>query len=237
MKYLSADSNIQIPVDIKVGGEFTVPSSDIDVRVNVGGVTTDTVIPMTETSVVDIPLIVPPLALGTVGYITITVGCSTPLGFFRVIKRFPVFNYDDLYGNGDGVRELLGVKEFEYADDYFDLEGVYLKLYRIFQPTFHAARLADPYLNKLFGDLINITAALNVAPSLLIRLADKEETENGKFDRWGDPKYLNQLIDSLKTKYYDTLKDLGDFVIPTTITPLIAPALVPMLHHATGDTN
>lgn len=239
MNYLPANTALKIPVDIRVDGEFSVPSSDISVSIMANGIVTETTIPQVETSTVLVDLITPAVAVGSLNYITLIVSCNTAVSYFRKNQNFAIFNYADLFTDADAVRRLLGLKEFEYLDSDFDLEGQYLRVLKLFKPEFTVARSTDQYLNKVLGDVIALSEAIRVAPTLMIKLADKEETENGKFDRWGDPKYLADFIASLKDQLYGLLDGLEEYLLVDVFAQYLlqAPTLVPMFHQATGDTT
>lgn len=239
MKYLPSGSHIKLPVDIKISGEFTTPNSPVRVSYQVLGVDYSAEIHPGETSQIEVDLVIPELQIGELNYLNLTVSCSTPIGYFRFQKVYPIFNYADLYTDAEAVRNFLGLREFEYLDSEFDLEGAYFKIITLFKASFHPARALNPYLSKKLGDLIALSEAIRVAPTMLIRLSDKEETENGKYQRWGDPKYFDKLLGSVQDQYFDLLADLDEYLIVDAATSLalITPAFIPMLHHATGQTS
>lgn len=240
MKYLPANSILKIPVDIKIDGEFTYPSGPVQSTLTIGnGLAVEQTLPAIEATQLEIDITTPEVISGSLDYLTLVISCDTPLGWFRKSNHFAIFNYNDLFTDADKVRELLGLTEFEYKDSDFDLEGTYFKVLKLFNAQFNIDRTINPLLNKTFGDLIAVVEALRIAPTMLIKLADKEETENGKFDRWGDPKYLGTLIDSLTNQYYDLKLELTAYLLidPSANLSLLVPTLVPMLHQATGDTT
>ena len=237
MRFLPANRDTWIDVPIKYGHEFTEPTSDISVTVNLNGTITNSV--QGKGCFSSFPLLSPAssVAVDQLGYASVSASGLTPLGAFNWSDKFALFNYDDLFATHEDVRVALGVRQIEVLDEEIEIEQMYLKMYRLFKPAFHLARQTDILLNNTFGQLIVLLTAAYSAPKLLLRLSQKETTENGDFQRLGTGKDLLTLIGDLKAKANDMLLELNDeLLVPLTGSASVF-ALLAMPHESTGTTS
>lgn len=237
MKFLPANQQVPVNIPIIMDGEYTQPTSDISVKVNLNGVITNSTISKGDFSniVVNIPATDTPIT--QLGYATVSVSCLTPYGGFISNNRYALLNYDDLFATHDDVRTLLGVTEIEVENHEIDLEQIYLKMYPLFLGTFHTARQTDILLNNSFGRMLALTTAVYVAPRLLLRLAGQQQTENGQYKRWGSSANLADFITALQDQSNKAFIPLNAYLI----TPMAGFTgffkVIQMPHESTGTTS
>lgn len=234
MQYLAPNDIHILNVPVVVGAEYTVPTADGKLTTRIGLTTETTIIPKVESSTLDVPLNTPNVLPGQLQILSVMLTIPTAAGILRYRENFGVIDLMDIPATGETVRNFLGLTHYEVEDKDMDLEGKYLALYGVFINNFHDARQSNPYLTKLFGDLIAVTEALALAPTLIIRIDKKRATENGEVTRFGDAGDLESLIDSLKGKRDDILAELGEFIEEETLNTVAILQFVPMYNFATG---
>lgn len=234
MQYLAPSDTHIINVPVVVGAEYTVPTADGKLLTRLGAVTTTTIIPVVETSTLDLPIETPHVDPGKLEILSVMLTMPTAVGMLKYRENFGVIDLMDIPATADTVRNFLGVTAYEIQDKDMDLEGKYLALYNVFINDFHIARQANPYLTKLFGDLISVYEALALAPTLIIRIDKKRATENGDVTRFGEAKDLENLLESLRRKRDDLLGDLEEFVEVEVLNSVAILQFVPMYNFATG---
>lgn len=223
MEYLNPNTTHQIDFPVMVGSEYAVPVADGTFTYRVGGVTLQKVIPQVEASEISVELDTPSVAPGEFKLINTEVHIQTNIGTFRTRKSFGVVDLLDIPVQAADVREILGVTAEELPDTETNIESVYLDMYKVLINNFHTLRQTDDYLNKKFGELIAIIAALKAAPQLLIRLDKKRSTENGEVQRLVDARYFEDYLANLRQKYLDLQRTLEIYLEPTqtyTVTVL-----------------
>ena len=234
MQYLAPNDVHILNVPVVVGAEYTVPTADGKLTTRIGLTTETTIIPKVESSTLDVPLNTPNVLPGQLQILSVMLKIPTAAGILRYRENFGVIDLMDIPATGETVRNFLGLTHYEVEDKDMDLEGKYLALYNVFINDFHNTRQSNPYLTKLFGDLIAVTEALALAPTLIIRIDKKRATENGGVTRFGDAGDLESLIDSLKGKRDDILAELGEFIEEETLNTVAILQFVPMYNFATG---
>lgn len=234
MQYLAPNDTHILNIPVIVGAEYTVPTADGKLQTRLGATTTTTIIPQVESSTLDVPIDTPNVAPGKLEILSVMLTVPTAIGVLRYRENFGVIDLMDIPATGDTVRNFLGVTHYEIEDKDMDLEGKYLALYNVLVNDFHTVRQTNPYLTKLFGDLIAVTEALALAPTLIIRIDKKRATENGDVTRFGDAGDLETLLDALKGKRDDILGELEDYIEEETLNSVAILQFVPMYNFATG---
>lgn len=234
MKYLAPNSLEKIEIPVIVGAEYTFPIAEPLAVIRTDGVTTNKDLKRTESSTITLELQTPDVLSGGLKVINTMVTVQTPIGLFRFRENFGVIDLLDIPTTGDDVRLLFGLTSAELQDTEMDIEGKYLKLYPLLINNFHTLRATQPYLEKLFGDLIALVEALALLPSLVVRLDKKRATENGDVTRLGDAKDLITLSDALGSKYADLMEELKDYFAESTPDAISILQFVNMYNFATG---
>lgn len=224
MEYLTPGTLHQIDFPVMVGSEYAVPVAAGKFTYRIAGVTTSVPIFKVEASEVTVELNTPNVAPGEFINITTEIYIPTNIGICRARKNFGVVDSLDIPAQASDVREVLGLTYDELPDHETQIESTYLDVYKLLINNFHTLRQTDDYLNKKFGELITIVAALRIAPQLLIRLDKKRSTENGEVQRLMDPKYFENYLENLRAKYYELIQsDLVLYLEPAlayTVTTL-----------------
>lgn len=233
--YLAPDDVHQYTVPIVVGSEYSVPLDDAKLVIRTDGVDTKSTIPKEDSTDLVFDVATPIVAAGEIKLVSVMATVKTPNGLFRFRDTAGVVDLLDIPTNTDDVRKELGVTAADVPDENIDYVQSYLKYYKALKPEFHVKRQTDQYLTKRFGDLIAITAALDLAPSLIILIDKKRATENGDVTRFGDAGDLQDLIDSLRNKLADLLDELAEFVdqVQIALTPVFQ--FVPLYQHSIGQ--
>ena len=234
MRYLAPSDTHTINVPVIVGAEYTVPTADGKLITRIDSNTTTVVVPVVDSSTLDVSLQTPTVASGELKILSVMLTMPTQIGQLNYRENFGIIDLMDIPATGDSVRKLFGLNNYEIPDEEMDLEGKYLSLYKAFINDFHTKRQTDQYLTKLFGDLISIVEALSLAPSLIIRIDKKRSTENGEVTRFGDAGDLAEFIDDLNSKKATILDELDDFLEDEALTSVAYLQFVPMYNHATG---
>ena len=234
MRYLAPNETHNIDVPIIVGAEYTVPTSEGKLSIRTDGVTTNSQIPQADSSSVVLPIQTPDVVSGQLKVVSVLFTIPTEIGQMTYRENFGVVDILDIPATGDDVRSFLGLDHSELTDQEMDLEGKYLNLYNIFINDFHTKRQTNQYLTKLFGDLISIIEAIDLAPSLIIRIDKKRTTENGDVTRFGDANNLEDFLDFLNGKKAALLDELEEFLEPEILTSVATLQFVPMYNWATG---
>lgn len=237
MQYLAPNDTHILNIPVVVGAEYTVPTADGKLITRLGTLSTTSIVPKVESSTLDVPLTTPDVPPGKVEILSVMLTIPTAAGMLRYRENFGVIDLMDIPATGDTVRNFLGVTHYEIEDKDMDLEGKYLALYPVFINNFHTFRQTTPYLTKLFGDLIAVTEALALAPTLIIRIDKKRATENGDVTRFGEAKDLEKLMDALKGKRDDILSELEDFIEQEILNSVAILQFVPMYNFATGGAS
>ena len=102
------------------------------------------------------------------------------------------------------------------------------------KPEFHVQRESNEYLSKRFGDLIALSAALDILPTLVTRLDKKRATENGEITRLGTAQDLFDLKGSLEDQLTEILDDLADYLDQEVLALTPAFQFVSMYQHSIG---
>ena len=233
--YLAPNDTHQYTVPIVVGSEYAVPIEDAKIVVRADGVDTQSTVPKDDSTELSFEVSTPAVAAGEIKLLSVMVTVKTSNGLFRFRDTAGVVDLMDIPANADDVRKELGLTANDVPDEFIDYVQVYLKYYNTLKPEFHVQRQVNQYLTKRFGDLIAITAALSVAPSLIILIDKKRATENGDVTRFGDAGDLQDLIDSLKAKLAEVLDELEDFVDQEqfALTPVFQ--FIPMYQPSIGQ--
>lgn len=237
MQYLAPNDIHILNIPVIVGAEYTVPTADGKLMTRLGVTSTTTVIPKVESSTLEVPIATPNVLPGKIEILSIMLTIPTAIGVLKYRENFGVIDLMDIPATGETVRNFLGVTHYEIEDNDMDLEGKYLALYSVFINDFHTVRQTNPYLTKLFGDLIAISEALALAPTLIIRLDKKRATENGEVTRFGEAKDLEALLNALKGKRDDILGELEDYIEPEILNSVAILQFVPMYNFATGGAS
>lgn len=95
----------------------------------------------------------------------------------------------------DSVRETLGVSVGELDDSAIDLYKTYLKLAT--QTAFATAISSDTVQGLYANDVLRLTEALTLAPSLRARILKGEEKDNALYTRFNFD--FNEMIESLRS--------------------------------------
>lgn len=233
--YLAPNDVHQYTVPIVVGSEYAVPTADAKLVVRADGVDTASTIPKEDSTEISFDVNTPAVASGEIKLISVMLTVATSNGLFRFRDTAGVVDLLDVPCNANDVRAELGLTSNDVPDEGIDYVQSYLKYYKALKPEFHVARQADAYLSKRFGDLIAITAALDLAPSLIILIDKKRATENGEVTRFGDAGDLQDLIDSLRDKLAEILDELADYIdeVQAALTPVFQ--FVPLYKHSIGQ--
>lgn len=237
MKFYPADSTITVPHQIIVQAEQVLPTSDISVSLNISGTATNSTITQGEYTMFEVPVTAPVVAAGQVAYATLNVACTTALGMYSKLTRIAFVDYTDIYSSVQDVMDVLGVRGHEIDSSQVHIEEIYLKYYRTFNADFHTLRGTDPYYNLLFGKVITLTAALEVVPSLPVRLSKKEETENGSWQRLGNATDLSALADDLRGQLNEAINELEPYLVNPIYSGNFFFTALSMTHYATGTTS
>ena len=234
MRYLASNDTHTLSIPVIVGAEYTLPTGQGKLTTKIGSDTVHSVIPLEETSTLEVPVTVPLVNAGELKIMGLMLVMPTAIGQFTYREFFGVLDLMDIPATGDSVRNLLGLTNYELADSDMDLEGKYLALYNLFINDFHNKRQVNQYLTKLFGDLISIFEAIALAPTLIIRIDKKRKTENGDFSRFGDAGDLGILLDDLNNKKGAILDELADFLEPQVSVNINHLQFIPMYNYATA---
>lgn len=233
--YLAPNDTHQYTVPIVVGSEYAVPTEDAKIVVRVDGVDVKSTVPKDDSTELSFEVSTPAVAAGEIKLVSVMATVKTSNGLFRFRDTAGVVDLMDIPANADDVRKELGLTANDVSDEYIDYVQSYLKYYTALKPEFHVARQTNQYLTKRFGDLIAITAALDLAPSLIILIDKKRATENGDVTRFGDAKNLQDLIDSLRDKLAELLDELAEYIdqVQVALTPVFQ--FIPMYQPSIGQ--
>lgn len=233
--YLAPNDVHEYTVPLVVGGEYANAAEDGKLIVRADGIDTVSVVPMVDGSDISFEVPTPAVVSGEIKLISIMFTIKTNNGLFRFRDIAGVVDLMDIPSTADDVRVELGLTAADIDDEYIDYVQSYLKYYRVLKPEFHVQRQTNQYLTKRFGDLIAITAALDVAPTLITLIDKKRATENGDVSRFGDAGDLQALIDALQAKLAELLDELADFIDQEVIalTPIFQ--FVSIYQHSIGQ--
>ena len=212
MKFLSADIDNQVILEVKVKGEIIPPSSNIKGRLILDGSVINEVDISTgedTTYFLDIPPVA--VSQGEVKNLRVQLQAPTPIGVYRLNTVYHVIDYSDIPIDYDSIRNKLGVIEDEVYDYELNLETTYINSFNMFSPQLFLDRVTKPNINYLYSQYLVLVAAISTVPTLLLRLAKKDTTENGDFTRLGNASDLKDLLDSLKGELQDILDLLDDY--------------------------
>lgn len=213
MKFLSADIPNQISLEVKVRGEVIPPLSNITGRLILDGVLLSTV----DISVNDNTnyfLTVPPIAVikGQVKNLRVQLNATTAIGVYKFNSVYHIIDYLDIPVDYEAIRNKLGVLEEEVNDWELNLESTYLNSFKIFNQQLFLDRDTDPTINYLYSRYIILAAAISSLPTLLIRLAKQDKTENGEFVRLANANNLQDFLVSLQGELRKTLDLLNIYI-------------------------
>ncbi len=233
-KYLAPNDSHKITIPLIVGAEYATPTADGKLIVRISGVDTTSVVPMSETTEMEITINTPPAVAGQLRLVNYMFTIPTTIGQFQVRETLGVVDLLDIPTTADEVRNFLGLNASDLEDENVDYIDYYLKYYGTLKPEFHVQRESNEYLSKRFGDLIALSAALDILPTLVTRLDKKRATENGEVTRLGDAKDLLNLKAALEDKLAGILDDLEEFLDQETValTPIFQ--FVGLYQHSIG---
>lgn len=234
-KYLAPNDTHQITVPIIVGAEYAVPTGDGKLTVRTSGVDSNSIVPQQDATEVTIELITPSVAAGQLKMVNYLLSIPTAIGRFQKRESLGVVDLLDIPATADDVRNELGLTAEELEDEHIDYIDYYLKYYSALKPEFHADRQSNEYLTKKFGDLIAISAAIELVPTLITRIDKKRATENGDVTRFGTASDLQKLLDSLNDKLAAILDDLEEFLDQEVVSLTPVFQLVGMYQHSIGQ--
>ena len=234
-KYLAPNDTHQITVPIIVGAEYAVPTGDGKLTVRTSGVDSNSIVPQQDATEVTIEVITPSVAAGQLKMVNYLLSIPTAIGRFQKRESLGVVDLLDIPATADDVRNELGLTAEELEDEHIDYIDYYLKYYSALKPEFHAARQSNEYLTKKFGDLIAISAAIELVPTLITRIDKKRATENGDVTRFGTASDLQKLLDSLNDKLAAILDDLEEFLDQEVVSLTPVFQLVGMYQHSIGQ--
>lgn len=233
-KYLAPNDTHKITIPLVVGAEYAVPAGDGKLTLRVSGVDTTTIVPATETSEVEVEIETPNVAAGQLRMINCLFTMPTNIGRLQWRENFGVVDLLDVPATSSDVRNLLGLTDDELEDENIDYVEHYLKYYSTLKPDFHLQRADNEYLTKRFGDLIAISTALDILPTLITRLDKKRATENGEITRLGTAQDLLDLKGSLEDQLAEILDDLVDYLDQEVLALTPAFQFVSMYQHSIG---
>lgn len=213
MKFLSAGIDNQIILEVKVKGEIISPSSNIKGRLILDGQLLDNVdLPVDESTTYF--LNVDPITVdrGDIKNLRIQLQAPTPIGVYSFNSVYHIIDYLDIPVDYDSIRAKLGTLDSEINDFELNLEKTYLDSFKIFSPQLFIDRDSSSNINYLYSQYLILASAISTAPTLLIRLAKKDATENGDFTRLANANNIQDLIDALKNELQDVLELLDDYL-------------------------
>ena len=128
----------------------------------------------------------------------------------------------DIPSDAFQVKRKLGLTNNDLTDAEIPVETSYIQTYALFTEAFHLSRLTDPIKTEIYSRFLTVFCALKVLPSLYIRLAKKDKTENAEFQRLADAKNLSDLQNHLIEEMNDIVAELGvDIVSTESLFPTI----------------
>lgn len=233
-KYLAPNDTHMLTIPLVVGAEYATPTGDGKLTVRASGVDTTTNVPATETSEVEVEITTPSVTAGQLKMINCLFSMPTNIGRLHWRENLGVVDLLDIPATPSDVRSLLGLTEDELEDDNIDYVEHYLKYYSTLKPDFHLQRANNEYLTKRFGDLIAVSTALDVLPTLITRLDKKRATENGEITRLGTAQDLLDLKEALEDQATEILDDLVDYLDQEVLALTPAFQFVSTYQHSIG---
>ena len=222
MDYLPAGLKNTFDFDCVVGTEYAIPSEDFQVLISVNGVLSSLTIQAEEATSFSCPLPVVTVGKGEVANLNILVKAKTNIGTFLTRKMFKVLDLMDIPSDAFQVKRKLGLTNNDLTDAEIPVETCYIQTYGLFTEAFHLSRLTDPIKTEIYSRFLTVFCALKVLPSLYIRLAKKDKTENAEFQRLADAKNLSDLQNHLIEEMNDIVAELGvDIVSTESLFPTI----------------
>ena len=222
MKFLSAAIPNQIILDVKVKNEIISPSAAIMGRLILDGVhLSDVGITVDESTTYFITVPPIPVGLGEVKNLRVQAQAPTPIGMFNYNSVYHIIDYSDIPVDYDAVRSKLGVIESEVFDYELNLETTYLNSFKIFSPKFFLDRATIPNINYMYGRYLVLASAISTVPTLLLRIAKTDKTENGSFTRLANANNLKDLTDALTGELLDILDLLDEYTVNDTTSSAI----------------
>lgn len=232
--YFAPNDSFEITIPLIVGVEYATPTADGKVTLRIDGVDQTKPIIKQEATEVSFNIETPSVAAGTLKNIPFIVQIPTTLGSFSKRGVISVVDLLDIPATVDDILNLIGLHLFEINENNIDLVGAYLKYFKLLKPEFHSLRISDDTLNKQFGDLIALTSALDLIPSLAVRLDKKRSTENGDVTRLATSEDLANLKKDLEDRLSSLMSDLSDYIDSSELAINPVFQFVPIYQHSIG---
>jgi len=222
--WYQAGADITIQVDYEVDGEFVIPNS-ASVTLYYGDGTADTTIvnqPLDVTSTsapVTIPSSKNQIPAGKVletRYLVVSFVYNG--NSYQRRYHYKLIPFVPLLATPDQVRAELGVDDVELPDDHIDLYRAYLDI------KARGDIDVDPLLSSgsrealVVNEIIVLQAAINLMPSLRLRVSEAMTSEDSRFQR-----FRNADFDALEQAFRSRLNDL---VASLSTQPGVAPTLL-----------
>lgn len=178
--WFEADTDVTVPIDFIVDGDFVDPSSATFIIRDHTGAQLD------SGPVIDGQVTVP-AALNEIldpwenRYISVVFSYNGGTHFFR--ESYSLSEFIPLSARPRSVRDILGVDQKELPDDAIDVTEAYFQLLDQRGPAFSEALSLTGERNRALNQAVILQAALNVLPSLPLRLMITVRTEDSSASR------------------------------------------------------
>lgn len=220
--YLQAGLANTFDFDCVVGTEYAIPSEDFQVLVSVDGVVSSDILLATGATSFSYPLPTITVNRGEVSNLNILVKAKTSVGSFVLRRNFKVLQTMDIPTDCFQVKRKLGLTDNDLTDAEIPIESCYLQTYKMLSDQFHTNRLVDNLKTQTYANFLTLFCALRVLPTLYLRLAKRDKTENAEFQRLADAKHLEDLRKSLLEEMNEVTEELGlDLLVAETLLPTI----------------
>lgn len=208
-----AGVDVTVPVDFIVNGEFVIPESatatlrlnDGSVDATISNVSLDT---STTSTSVTIPEVSNTLASGVDfehRYLLVTFVLNAQT--YTQTIHYDLIPFVPMTGTPDKVRAILGLDLSELPDTDIDLFRAYLDIKARTDVDISTALTSTGRDSLTANEIINIQAALNVVPSLQLRVAASMQSEDSVFRRFSSMDF-NAIENKLVGRQMSLLSEL-----------------------------
>jgi hypothetical protein len=186
-----ADEDVTIPIEYVVEGEYIVPTAAVVSLRNNSGVLDDTIVNQTlDVTTTNTSLVISAAknsvetdALFSNRYVKLTF--TYRLKTYHKVIQYSVMDFVPMTGTPGDVRSQLGLDDVELQDKDIDLNRAYFDL--LVQDSYELSTnlVSGTRTALVANEAIVLQAALNLVPSLRLRVAASLESEDSKFQRFG----------------------------------------------------
>ena len=212
MKFLSAGIENGLILEVKVKGEIIQPLSNIKGRLILDGTLLANVdLPVDTRTTYLLPVAPIAVSLGDVKNLRVQIQAPTAIGVYSLNSVYHIIDYSDIPIDYDSIRSKLGVLEDEVFDSELNMETTYLNSFKVFNEQLFLDRVTSSNINYLYSQYLILAAAISTVPTLLLRLAKKDATENGEFTRLANAGDLQDLLEALNGELQGILDLLDEY--------------------------